>query len=209
VLVLCSDGLSDVVSTDEINRLAHSDTPEAVAAALVARANAAGAPDNVSVALVRVASNAPPAGASVEVLIGLLRDVGLFRELTFQEAARVLAHAGERRLGADEVVFHEGDPGDRFYLVTDGEVMVSQRDTGLTTIGRGGHFGELALITNAVRSATVRATRPTTLLGIDRDTFVHLVRDDHNLAVKLLWALLHQLADRVKDLSAVVAWTAR
>jgi serine/threonine protein phosphatase PrpC len=176
VLVLCSDGLSDVVSADEVRQLALSGAPDAVAAALVDRANAAGGPDNISVALVRVSSTAPPVRASVEHQIGLLRHVALFRELTFQEAARVLACAHERRVAADEIVFREGDPGDRFYLVTDGAVVVSQRQTGLTTIERGGHFGELALITDAVRSATVRATRPTTLLAIERDAFVHLVR---------------------------------
>ena len=209
VLLLCSDGLSDVVSDDELRQLALADAPDAVVAAMVERANAAGGPDNISVALVRVSSSAPPAQANVEHQIGLLRHVALFRELTFQEAARVLVCARERRVAANEVVFREGDPGDRFYLVTEGAVVVSQRQTGLTTIERGGHFGELALITDAVRSATVHATRPTTLLAIERDAFVHLVRQDHTLAVKLLWSLLRQLGERVKDLSAQVSWTSR
>ncbi len=206
VIVLCSDGLSNMVTSDELRQLALSAAPEVVAGALVDRANAAGGPDNVSVALIRVSSSAPPARAPVELQIELLRHVALFRELTFQEAARVLACAHERRVAANEIVFREGEPGDRFYLVTDGAVVVSQRDTTLTTIERGGHFGELALITDAVRSATVHATRPTTLLAIERDAFVHLVRQDHGLAVKLLWGLLQQLAGRVKDLSAQVSW---
>lgn len=209
VLILCSDGLSDVVSADELRQAALGDAPEAVAAALIERANAAGGPDNVSVALVRVGSSAPPVAAGVEHQIGLLRHVALFRELTFQEAARVLACARERRVAPDEVVFRVGDAGDSFYLVTDGAVVVSQRQTVLTTIERGGHFGELALITEEARSATVHAIRPTTLLAIDRDAFVQLVRQDHALAVKLLWSLLRHLGDRVKDLSAQVSWTAR
>lgn len=208
VLVLCSDGLSDVVGPDEVRQLAVAGAPDAVAAALVERANAAGGPDNVSVALVRVSGTAP-ARVGVEQQIGMLRHVALFRELTFQEAARVLADAREVHVGANEVVFREGDPGDRFYLVIDGAVVVSQRNTGLTTIERGGHFGELALITDAVRSATIHATRPTTLLAIERDAFVHLVRQDHALAVKLLWSLLRHMAERVKDLSAQLTWTGR
>jgi serine/threonine protein phosphatase PrpC len=209
VLVLCSDGLSDVVSADDIRQHALGGAPDAMAAALIERANAAGGPDNVTVALVRVSGPAAPARVGVEQQIGLLRHVALFRELTFQEAARVLACARERQVAAGEVIFREGDPGDRFYLVTDGAVVVSQRNTGLTTIERGGHFGELALITDAVRSATVHATRPTTLLAIDRDAFVHLVRQDHALAVKLLWSLLRHMAERVKDLSAQLSWTGR
>lgn len=206
VLVLCSDGLTDVVEDDEVRQFALADLPERVAPALVDRANAGGGPDNITVAMVRVSSSAPPARASVEAQIGMLRHVALFRELSFQEAARVLAYAQERRVGTNEVVFREGEPGDKFYLVTDGAVVVSQRNTGLTTIERGGHFGELALMTDAVRSATVHATRPTTLLAIDRDAFVHLVRQDHALGVKLLWGLTRQLAERVKDLSSQVSW---
>lgn len=209
VLVLCSDGLSDVVSAEEVRQLALAGMPDAVAPALVERANAAGAPDNVTVALVRVTGGAASARVGVEQQIGMLRHVALFRELTFQEAARVLASARERQVAANEVIFREGEPGDRFYLVTEGAVVVSQRNTGLTTIERGGHFGELALITDAVRSATVHATRPTSLLAIERDAFVHLVRQDHALAVKLLWSLLRHMAERVKDLSAQLSWTAR
>ena len=209
VLVLCSDGLTDVVSADEIRQAVLSLAPEAAAAALIDRANAGGGPDNISVALVRVSSAAPPARASMEQQIGMLRHIALFRELTFQEAARVLACTRERRVAANDVVFREGDPGDRFYLVTDGAVVVSQRGTGLTTIESGGHFGELALITDAVRSATVHAVRPTTLLAIDRDAFVQLVRQDHALAVKLLWGLLRFLGERVKDLSSQVSWITR
>ena len=209
VIVLCSDGLSNMVAAEEVRQLALADEPDRVAATLIERANAAGGSDNISVALVRVSSAAPPARASMEVLVGLIRHLGLFRELTFQEAARVLACARERRVAANEVLFREGDPGDRFYLVTEGAVVVSHHQTGLTTIESGGHFGELALITDDVRSATVHAIRPTTLLEIERDAFDALVRQDHALAVKLLWGLLRQLATRVKDLSAHLAWAQR
>lgn len=207
VLVLCSDGLSDVVTPEEVRQLALAGPPDAVASTLVERANAAGGPDNVTVALVRVAAGTPPRHAGVEEQVGMLRHVALFRELTFPEAARVVSFATARQVAANEVVFREGEPGDKFYLVIDGAVVVSQRNTGLTTIERGGHFGELALITDAVRSATVHATRPTTLLAIERDAFVYLVRQDHALAVKLLWSLLRHMAERVKDLSAQLSWT--
>lgn len=209
VFVLCSDGLSDLVPDDGIQALALGEAPALAAQALVEAANTAGGTDNISAVLLRAAAGGPPARASIELQVDMLRHIALFANLTFSEAARVLACATERGIREGDVIFREGDPGDRFYLVAEGAVVISTGGTGLTTIERGGHFGELALITDAPRSATAHAVAPTSLLALDRDALVWLVRHDHILAVKLLWALLGTLAERVKDLSAQVALAPR
>jgi len=208
VFVLCSDGLTDVVSPAEILAQAVIGEPGHAAQTLVERANAAGGPDNISAVLVRAAGG-PPVRSSIEIHVEMLRHIALFRDLTFQEAARILACAPERHVALNEVIFHEGDPGDRFFLVVEGMVVISAGGKTLTAIERGGHFGELALITDAPRSATAQASVPTTLLSIDRETFTWLVRSDHGLAVKLLWGMLGNLATRVKDLSTQVVWGKR
>jgi CRP-like cAMP-binding protein len=78
---------------------------------------------------------------------------------------------------------------------------VSQGGVILNSVGRGSHFGELGLATDGVRSATVVARGPAVLLTLSRDGLFELVRGDHNLAVKLLWGFLRNVADRVKVLS--------
>jgi NADH dehydrogenase len=76
----------------------------------------------------------------------------------------------------DEVVFREGERGDRLYVVLDGEVQVSKQVPGqgavpLRRLGRGECFGEIALVSDQPRSATVRTLSRADLLAVDRETF--------------------------------------
>jgi NADH dehydrogenase len=77
---------------------------------------------------------------------------------------------------AGQVVFNEGDRGDWLYVITDGEVEVLKQagadaPTALRRLGAGECFGEIALVSDRPRTATVRATAPTNVLAVDRDAF--------------------------------------
>jgi ATP-binding cassette, subfamily B, bacterial len=81
---------------------------------------------------------------------------------------------------ADREVVHEGDPGDRFYLIARGEVSVSVRQPDgerhrIALLRDGDHFGEIALLQNLPRMATVRTTCPTILLSVQRTQFLKLI----------------------------------
>jgi uncharacterized protein YhbP (UPF0306 family) len=78
-----------------------------------------------------------------------------------------------------EVIVREGNPADKFFIVVDGEAEVvrgegAQAET-VATLGPGHFFGEIAIMRDAPRSATVRAVKPTRLLAMERDTFRDLV----------------------------------
>jgi NADH dehydrogenase len=78
--------------------------------------------------------------------------------------------------GPDEVIFREGDRGDRLYVVVDGEVAVVQETPGkgetvLRTLGPGESFGEIALLRESPRTATVRSRTGVNVLAVDRDAF--------------------------------------
>jgi NADH dehydrogenase len=75
-----------------------------------------------------------------------------------------------------QVVFREGDRGDQLYVVTEGEVDVLRTIPGrgeqpVRRLGPGDCFGEIALVSDGARSATVRAVSPTSVLAVDRDAF--------------------------------------
>jgi NADH dehydrogenase len=70
-----------------------------------------------------------------------------------------------------EVVFREGDRGDWFYIVLNGEVEVRQGDQVLRRLGPGEVFGEIALVSDRPRSASVHTLTAVTLLAVDRDAF--------------------------------------
>ncbi|XP_013792283.1 cAMP-dependent protein kinase type I-beta regulatory subunit-like, partial [Limulus polyphemus] len=72
---------------------------------------------------------------------------------------------------AGEKVIQQGDEGDNFYVIDQGEVEVFVNDHLVTTIGEGGSFGELALIYGTPRAATVIAKTDVKLWAIDRDTY--------------------------------------
>jgi CRP/FNR family transcriptional regulator, cyclic AMP receptor protein len=78
---------------------------------------------------------------------------------------------------AGELIFAEGDPADRMYLVSDGSVALSIGDRLVETVGPGGLFGEMAVIDREPRSATAVAETDATLVSIDKRRFWYLVQE--------------------------------
>jgi CRP-like cAMP-binding protein len=72
----------------------------------------------------------------------------------------------------------------------------------LTELGQGEHFGEMALIRAVPRSATVKSDGPSDLLVMRRADFFNILRQEHEVAVKILWQFLGSLADRLDQTSS-------
>jgi NTE family protein len=118
---------------------------------------------------------------------------GLERSLRDQLAAR----ARTARVGAGEWLFRQGEPGEAMYVVRGGrlEVIDEAADTVIRELGRGDALGELALLTGAPRSASVRAARASDLLAIERADFEQLLHTSPALSVSLTRVLAEQLRD--------------
>lgn len=115
---------------------------------------------------------APPRGLS------LLEKVDLFRPLAPATLDRIAHKLEPVSVPADYVVVAEGGVSDRFYLVESGTVEVTKEGRPLRTEGVGDVFGEIGLLRDVPRTATVRATTPTVLLTLGRDDFLDLVSSD-------------------------------
>jgi CRP/FNR family cyclic AMP-dependent transcriptional regulator len=121
-----------------------------------------------------------------------------------EDCQRFLAIARRRRFAKGEVVFHAGDPGDSLYLVARGRFAIRGGtvlgDTVmLRVIGTGSFFGELALVGDDRRSATVTALEPSETLTIVRHDFEAL-RARHTSVDRVLVAALAQQVRRMSDL---------
>ena len=133
------------------------------------------------------------AGASALVLVGmrglrridvisfappelaLLRSVSLLSllpEPTLESLARALVRV---EVAAGEVFIREGDPGDLFYVIETGTVDVTKNGQHLATLGPGDYVGEIALLRDVPRTATVTATGPAVLQALDREHFIPAV----------------------------------
>jgi len=102
----------------------------------------------------------------------LLRRIPIFRPLapaTLEQLARDLQPL---RVSTGEVIVRQGEPGDRFYIVEDGEVEVHVDDRPPQRLGPGDYFGEIALLQDVLRTATVVAATDVNLLTLERDVFV-------------------------------------
>ena len=82
-----------------------------------------------------------------------------------------------------------------------GKVRVESAKTQIVDLGPGQHFGEMALVDKAARSADVMAIEESSLLSIRRREFFDIIRKDHGIAVKLLWSFLGVLTERLRNTS--------
>ncbi|MBD0329926.1 MAG: MFS transporter [Thermoleophilia bacterium] len=107
-----------------------------------------------------------------------VRSTPLFGTLPLP-ALEALARSAERvQVGVRETVVRQGEPGDRFYLVVDGEVEFAVDGLVVGTASNGDQFGEIALLRDEPRTATVTALEDTYLFAVAREDFLSAVRGE-------------------------------
>jgi len=138
-------------------------------------------------------------------LVKLLRSNELFAGLTEEQFSKLAMIFEERTYNSGESVFSQGDKGDRLYLVREGFVEVvaetASADKALVQLGPGQSVGEIALIDQGARSASVRAiTAGAIIASVGRAAFEQLCESDtaigyrvmRNIAADLSFKLRHQ-----------------
>jgi MFS family permease len=115
------------------------------------------------------------AAAVPESELALLRDIPIFAPLPPVMLEELASRLSRVRVPAGEVVFRRGDPGDRFYVIGEGEVAVALDGRPPVTLGRGAYFGEIALLRDVPRTATVTARTEVELYTLERDFFIAAV----------------------------------
>lgn len=146
--------------------------------------------------------NLPPKPLNIR---DLLRKVKYFQNFTELELRQLIEIGYRQKLRPTAFLFHEGQPGDAFYIVLSGsvEVFAEKVDKHLATLKAGQFFGELALMLGIPRTASVRALEETILFAINNKGFSRLLQQHPELAEEIIDELgKHQeeLAERQKQL---------
>lgn len=127
--------------------------------------------------------------------IDLLKQVPLFSGLDDRELKSIAAPMRDRMFPAGSTVVEEGSGGAGFFVIESGSAAVSIGDRSVRTLGAGDYFGEIALISDTTRTATIKAETDLRCYGMTVWEFRPLVESNAAIAWKLLQNLARQLAE--------------
>ena len=137
----------------------------------------------------------------------LLKDLPLFNKVDLAKL-KLLAFTSERLSYYDnQIIFNEGDPGDAAYIILSGTAVVSitqgSKVLELDRIKKGGFVGDISLLCDVPRTATITAQDSLTTLQIKKDTFFSLIAEFPEIAIEMMRVLASRLDSTNKQLRDV------
>jgi len=126
--------------------------------------------------------------------VELLKRVPLFSGCSKVELRELAVVADELQLQGGAILTKEGSTGREFFVLVDGTVRITKAGRKLTELGAGDWFGEIALVTGGVRTATVTAATPVRVLVLSDRAFRHVVKEMPSIALKVLASLGERLS---------------
>ncbi len=144
-----------------------------------------------------------PLGMSTDVVESLGK-VQLFAGIRVEGLRRVASICSEESFRLGDIVFREGEVGDKLYIILDGKIRISREVSGmgeeaLAVLGIGQAFGEMALIDDFPRSADARVHERCRLLVLSKDALEDLLFLDKDLGYEVLWNFVRILSTRLRE----------
>lgn len=209
--LLCTDGLTDYLTGNEILAYMTSNRMEDVVDLMVDEALARGGRDNITAIAIEVDEALEDRTISMPQMdtlkkVDFLADLVLFKDLTTLELLRILRVVYEQKCEPNDVVLAESERSHSIFLIVEGEVEVRRGDQKLAVLGAGDHFGELSMFEDNASTVDVVCSQDTLLLSVPHAHFETMINENPALGNKLLWNMTRQLAqhltnmnERVKD----------
>ena len=133
-----------------------------------------------------------------EPSVDLLKEIPLFAGLKPRELKRLRSSFKERTFNAGEPIAVEGEAGAGFFVIESGEAVVTVHGEERGRLGPGDYFGDVAMIDQGDRTATIQADSDLKCYGLTFWDFRPLVESDARIA----WPLLQVMAKRLRDAEA-------
>ena len=133
-----------------------------------------------------------------------LAEIDLFQGIHPQGIDRIAGSCAEESYRVGDVIFREGEVGDKLYLILEGKVRISREVSGmgeeaLAILGEGAAFGEMSLIDDFPRSADARVHERCRLLVLTKSALEDLLFLDKDLAYEILWNFVKTLSTRLRE----------
>lgn len=125
----------------------------------------------------------------------ILKDIDLFASLSDEDTILLANIIEEVSFKKGQDIFKEGDPGEAMYGISQGAVLVHRGNTELAVLRNKEYFGEMAVLDNEPRSATVTALKDTTLLKLSSDDFYSLLFDKIEITKSIFAVLVRRLRE--------------
>ena len=127
-----------------------------------------------------------------------MKGVDLFRDISGEEVSHVAQIAEEIEYNSEQTIFKEGDVGDSMFIIVDGAVRIHKGDKELAVLSKGKFVGEMALLDQEPRSASVTSTEETTLLEINGEDFYDLMAS----RMEIMQGIVKILTQRLREANA-------
>jgi CRP/FNR family cyclic AMP-dependent transcriptional regulator len=140
----------------------------------------------------------------------LLKKINLFSSLTDDELEEIEKICVKETFAKDTIMFLEGDPGNKCYVIVKGEVRISKMipnigEEALAVLKTGDYFGEMALIDNFPRSAHAIANTGIEVLTVTKEDLDKVLVRDREMGYKLLWVFTQTLSRRLREMNEKMA----
>jgi len=204
--LLCTDGMYVYFQDEELPSLLSDGAVRDVPKKLIDMANKGGGHDNITTVIIRVADESNESvdlrAADLSLKLEVLKGMPLFRYLSYKELVRVMNITETAEIAAGAEFIKEGEPGETMYVVLEGGVRLHKGSFTVANLGRGQHFGEMALVDRSPRSLSATASVASRLISIRRKDFYEIIKKEPGLSVKLLWSFVQVLAERLRKTTA-------
>jgi len=124
-----------------------------------------------------------------------LKSVDLFKKIPAEDLSRVAFISQEINFDDKEMFIKQGDDGDCLYLILQGKVSILVNDKVVAQLGEKSAVGEMAILDNEPRSASVVASGPVMALRIDQEDFQQLMGEKSEIAYGIIQVLIHRLRE--------------
>ncbi len=202
--LLCSDGLCGYFDGVDIKKFFKKTDLKELTTSFIAFANLKGGKDNITSVVARIEELARDTSENsrVDKKIAILLKIPLFKRLTYLQVVQMLEIIKVKEYAPKQVIVKQNELGQEMFILLTGEVVVLKEGKAITKLVRGQFFGEMSLLDQAPRSATITASAPTMCMIIKRSSLFDLFAREPRIAIKILWAFLQNFNRRLRTIDS-------